>query len=68
MKFLGTNAFSLPEVTYLFIEIVDLFVWVLIWMLFGDFLIMYYSLGMVALDFDGLWNDQLNCILDSQYD
>jgi hypothetical protein len=67
MKFLGANNFSLPEVKFL-LNLVDLHLWVLVCLLFGYFLAVYHSMGMVALDFDDLRNDQFNCFLGLKYD
>lgn len=36
-------------------------------MLPGNFLTMHYSMGMVALDLDDLWNGQLNRILNPEH-
>lgn len=55
MKFLGSNAFSLPEVGFNTI-LVNLHLWILVCLFLGDFLTLYHSMGMVALDTYDLWN------------
>ena len=66
MKFLGSNTFSLPEVLAS-INLVNLYLWLLICMLFSYFYFMYHALGMVTLDIDGLWNGEFNSIFDFEY-
>ena len=56
MKFLGSESFSLPEVWLLLLAIVDLHLWILVCLFFGDLLVVHFALGMAALATDGLWN------------
>ena len=46
---------------------VDLHLWVFICVFLGNILVVHSALGMAALAFDGVWNGQLNCVLDIQY-
>ena len=66
MKFLGSESFSLPEVL-ICLTIVNLHLWVLFCLLFGNIFAVHNSLGLAALDFDGLRNDQLNSLFDSEH-
>ena len=47
--------------------IVDLHLWVFICVFLGNILVMHSALGMAALAFDGLRNDQLNHVPDIEY-
>jgi hypothetical protein len=51
----------------LLLAIVDLHLWILVCLLLGNILAVHIALGMAALAVNGLWDGQLDCILDSEH-
>lgn len=48
-------------------SIVNLHLWVFVCMFFGNIFAVHNPVGMAALDFDDLRNDELNCIFGFKY-
>lgn len=67
-KFLGSKLFSLPEVLFVYYQLAYLYLWLLFFMFYPCFLDLHHTLGLVALDSNGLRHVELYSILSAKHE